>query len=100
MSPARPAAASAAHLVVSYHGCVEPPEPRLPKWLQFLLIWYRTIPYLDWCQRRLGDVFATHSPPFGRLVYVADPAEIKRIFTGDPAQFHAGDANAFVMEPV
>jgi cytochrome P450 len=79
---------------------VEPPEPRLPKWLQFLLIWYRTIPYLDWCQRRLGDVFATHSPPFGRLVYVADPAEIKRIFTGDPEQFHAGDANAFVMEPV
>jgi hypothetical protein len=79
---------------------VEPPEPRLPKLVQFLLIWYRTIPYLEWCQRRLGDTFVTHSPPFGRLLYLADPAEIKRVFTGDPAQFHAGDANAFVMEPV
>ncbi len=87
----------------AYHEPVDrpqPPVPRLPKLAQFLLIWYRTIPYLEWCQRRLGDVFVTHTPPFGRLVYVADPAEIKRIFTGDPAQFHAGDANAFIMEPV
>jgi cytochrome P450 len=34
------------------------------------------------------------------LVYVADPAEIKRIFTGDPKQFHAGEANALVLERV
>jgi cytochrome P450 len=72
----------------------------LPKPIQFLLIWYRTIPFLDWCRRRLGSTFAVHSPPFGRLVYLADPADVKRVFTGDPAQFHAGDANAFVMKPV
>jgi cytochrome P450 len=77
-----------------------PPEPRLPKPIQFLLIWYRTIPFLEWCRRRLGDTFAVHSPPFGRLVYLADPADIKRVFTGDPALFHAGDANAFILEPV
>ena len=34
--------------------------------------------------------FAVYTPPFGRLVYVADPGEIKRVFTGDPEQFHAG----------
>jgi cytochrome P450 family 135 len=77
-----------------------PPEPRIPKPIQFLLIWYRTIPFLERCRRKLGDTFAVHTPPFGRLVYVANPADIKRVFTGDPAQFHAGDANAFVMEPV
>ena len=78
----------------------QPPEPRLPKLVQFLLIWYRPIPFLHWCERRLGKCFAVHAPPFGRLVYLADPADIKRVFTGDPAQFHAGDANAFVMEPI
>jgi cytochrome P450 len=77
-----------------------PPEPRLPKPVQYVLIWFRTIPFLEWCRRRLGSTFAVHTPPFGRLVYVADPADIKRVFTGDPAQFHAGDANAFIMEPV
>ncbi len=74
-----------------------PPEPRLPKAVQFYLIWYRTIPFLEWCRRKLGDCFAVYTPPFGRLVYAADPGEIKRIFTGDPAQFHAGDANALVL---
>jgi cytochrome P450 family 135 len=72
----------------------------MPKLVQFFLLWYRTIPFLEWCRRRLGDCFAVWMPPFGRLVYVADPAEIKRIFTGDPAQFHAGEANALVLEEV
>jgi cytochrome P450 len=77
-----------------------PPEPRLPKPIQFVLIWRRTIPFLESCRRRLGDTFAVYCPPFGRLVYVADPADIKRVFTGDPAQFHAGEANAHLMEQV
>jgi cytochrome P450 len=77
-----------------------PPRPRLPKLVQFALIWTRTVPYLEWCQRRLGDCFAVWMPPFGRMVYVADPAEIKRVFTGDPKQFHAGEANALVLERV
>jgi cytochrome P450 len=78
----------------------QPPKPRLPKLVQFYLLWSRTIPFLEWCRRRLGDCFAVWMPPFGRLVYVADPAEIKRIFTGDPANFHAGEANALVLEQV
>ena len=78
----------------------KPPSPRLPKVAQFLLLWSKTIPYLEWCHRRVGDTFTTWSPPFGDLVYVADPAEIKRIFTGDSSVFHAGEANAMVLEPV
>jgi cytochrome P450 len=72
----------------------------LPRFAQFILIWYRPIPFLAWCQRRLGDCFAIYAPPFGKLVYVADPAEIKRIYLGDPTRFHAGEANKTVLEPV
>ena len=77
-----------------------PPQPRMPRPVQFALLALRTIPFLEWCQRRLGDCFAVWMPPWGRLVYVADPDEIKRIFTGKPEQFHAGEANALVLERV
>jgi cytochrome P450 family 135 len=47
--------------------------------------------------RRYGDVFSSRFPIFGRVVYVADPAEVKRVFTGDPTIFHAGEANALAL---
>ena len=47
--------------------------------------------------RRYGDVFRSHFPIFGSVVYVADPADIKRVFAGDPATFHAGEANAMAL---
>jgi cytochrome P450 len=50
-------------------------------------------------QQRYGDVFTMSFPYFGRLVYVADPALVKAVFTGSPEQFHAGEANATVLEP-
>ena len=36
-------------------------------------------------QRRYGDIFTLSFPFFGRLVYVADPALVKQVFTGSPA---------------
>jgi cytochrome P450 len=56
-------------------------------------------PY-GWLQRRrerYGDVFSSHFPFFGRVVYVADPEGVKEVFAGDPAVFHAGEANAIVL---
>jgi len=50
-------------------------------------------------QRRYGDVFSVRFPFFDRLVYVADPALVKEVFTGSPEQLHAGEANATVLEP-
>jgi cytochrome P450 family 135 len=47
--------------------------------------------------RRYGDIFSSRFPIFGRVVYVADPAEVKRVFTGDPTLFHAGEANALAL---
>ncbi len=47
--------------------------------------------------RRYGDIFRSRFPIFGRVVYVADPAEIKRVFAGDPPTFHAGEANTLAL---
>jgi cytochrome P450 family 135 len=79
---------------------VAPPRSRLPRLVQFGLMAFRTIPFLEKSWQRLGDCFAVWMPPWGWLVYVADPAEIKRVFTGDPKRFHAGEANAMVLERV
>jgi cytochrome P450 len=57
------------------------------------------VPY-GWMQsrrERYGDVFSSHFPFLGRVVYVADPALVKEVFAGDPAVFHAGEANATVL---
>lgn len=56
-------------------------------------------PY-SWMARRrerYGDVFSSRFPFFGHVVYVADPALVKQVFAGDPATFHAGEANATVL---
>jgi cytochrome P450 len=55
--------------------------------------------FLIGLHRRYGDVFTVSFPFFDRLVYVADPALVKELFTGSPQQFHAGEANATVLEP-
>jgi cytochrome P450 len=47
--------------------------------------------------RRYGDVFSSRFPIFGRVVYVADPALVKEVFGGDPATFHAGEANTLAL---
>jgi len=48
---------------------------------------------LGW-QRRYGNVFTTKFLVFGTGVYVAEPAAIKALFTGDQSDLHAGEANA------
>src|SRR6476620_2024895 len=50
-------------------------------------------------QRRYGDIFSVRFPTFGAIVYVAHPGIVKEVFTGAPAVFHAGEANATVLEP-
>jgi cytochrome P450 len=55
--------------------------------------------FLIGSQRRYGDVFTISFPYFGRAVYVASPELVKSLFTGSPEQFHAGEANATVLEP-
>jgi cytochrome P450 len=77
-----------------------PPGPRLPGVVQAVRFSRDPIGYLERNRRRYGDVFTIPFPAFGRLVYVADPALVKQVFTGDPATYHAGAANARALEPI
>jgi cytochrome P450 len=45
------------------------------------------------CQRRYGDVFTLRQPLGGTVVYLANPADIKTVFAGDPRVFHGGEAH-------
>ncbi len=74
-----------------------PPGPRLPPLLQAALVARDPYAFMRKRNRRYGDVFTSRFPFFGRIVYVADPELVKRVFTGDPATFHAGEANATVL---
>ena len=76
-----------------------PPGPKLPKSLQTLLIGFAWDRWLHDCQRRYGDVFTIRAIPFGTIVYFADPAAIKEIFTTDARTMHAGESNE-VLKPV
>lgn len=73
-----------------------PPGPPLPAWLQAALLlrfWPR---YVAACRRRYGPVFTLRIASWGTWVYLADPADIKDVFAGDPSVFHAGEANAML----
>src|SRR3954453_16142666 len=76
-----------------------PPGPNLPLAAQTYMLWGHTLRFLAYCRRRHGDVFTVRAAPMGDLVYFADPAAIKEVFTGDNSVLHAGEANA-VLEPV
>jgi len=76
-----------------------PPGSRLPAFAQAVRYVRAPLGFLTELQRRHGDIFSVSFPYFGRVVYVADPALVKAVFTGSPEQFHAGEANATVLEP-
>lgn len=77
-----------------------PPGPRWPPLLQtiaFIRWRHRFIPAMH---RRYGDTFTLTILPGPRHVVVfSRPADIKEIFSGDPATFHAGEGNR-ILRPV
>jgi cytochrome P450 family 135 len=75
---------------------VLPPGPPLPLLVQSALILRYGLRFLTACQRRYGDVFTLREPLKGTVVYLADPADIKTVFAGDPRVFHAGEANSIL----
>jgi cytochrome P450 len=76
-----------------------PPGSRAPGLVQALRYVRDPLGLLIDLQRRHGDVFSMKFPYFDRVVYVADPDLVKQLFTGSPERFHAGEANATVLEP-
>jgi cytochrome P450 len=77
-----------------------PPGPRVPGVVQTAAFLHRPIDFLERCQRRYGDCFRARFQGIGEVVYIADPADVERVFKGSPADFHAGEANATMFEPV
>jgi cytochrome P450 family 135 len=80
-------------------GSALPPGPRAPALAQAARYARDPLGFLARHQRRYGDIFTVRFPYFGRVVYVARPELVKAVFTGSPAVFHAGEANATVLEP-
>jgi cytochrome P450 len=73
-----------------------PPGPRLPRVVQTIGWLKRPHQFVERARERFGDVFTMK---IGRdtFVVLADPQDIKQVFTGDPAIFHAGAANVILL---
>jgi cytochrome P450 len=76
-----------------------PPGSSAPSFVQAGRYLRDPLGFLAKQQRAHGDIFSVNFPFFGRVVYVARPDLVKEVFTGPPAVFHAGEANATVLEP-
>ena len=77
-----------------------PPGPPLPAVVQAGLSWVAPMRFLQTCHRRYGDWFTIRIPRMGKIVYLADPDDIRSVMRGDPAMYHAGEANALIAEIV
>ncbi len=77
-----------------------PPGPRLPRLVQSSAALRFRHRFIPWVQGRHGDVFTLRLLPGDRpIVYFSRPEAIRDIFAGDPAVFHAGEANS-ILGPV
>lgn len=73
-----------------------PPGPSLPPAVQAAVLWRYWPRFVAACRRRYGSVFTLRVSQLGTIVYLSDPAEIKKVFAGDAATFHAGEANSML----
>ncbi|MBI5513706.1 MAG: cytochrome P450 [Deltaproteobacteria bacterium] len=75
------------------------PGVPLPAFVQTLLWAGWPMEFLERAQERYGDVFHIHTLLFGKEVVLAHPEDVKEVFTGDPDQLRAGEANQ-PLEPL
>lgn len=73
-----------------------PPGPPLPPGIQAGLLMKFWPRFVSACHRRYGDVFTLRVASMGTLIYLARPDDIKTVFGGDPAVYHAGEANSML----
>ncbi len=62
-----------------------PPGPRMPRALQAWGWTQRPLPWLEKCQRRYGDTFTLRIRHYGDWVILADPDDVKTVFTAGSA---------------
>jgi len=81
------------------HAQELPPGPRRPPLIQTIAWWARPIAFFEQCRARYGKRFTIRllgAPPF---VMIADPDQVKQIFTAAPEVLHPGEG-AQILEPV
>jgi cytochrome P450 family 135 len=71
-----------------------PPGPKAPATVNTARLIQRPLESLLGWHRRYGDLFTVRYLIFGTGVYVADPAAVRDLMTGDQSDLHAGEANA------
>ena len=67
--------------------------------MQTIAWWARPVSFLERCRAQYGNRFTIRlleTPPF---VMIADPAQVKEVFTAEPAVLHPGEG-ARILEPV
>src|ERR1700686_1547712 len=77
---------------------VLPPGPRLPLPAQTLLAIFFAERFTTYCMKRFDSLGTLRIAGLGSMVSVFDPELVKAMFTGDPDQWHAGEANARFLE--
>ena len=75
---------------------VLPPGPRMPSALQAVGWTWRSLSFMERCQRRYGDVFTLRIRHGGTWVLVCDPEDVKRVFTAAPERLGVGEANTLL----
>ena len=76
-----------------------PPGPRLPPVVQAIAWARRPLPFLERCQKHFGDTFTIRVRHAGTWVILADPEDVKRVFTADHSALGVGLANS-VLGPL
>jgi cytochrome P450 family 135 len=76
-----------------------PPGPRRPASVQALWWIARPSAMLDQCHQRYGDAFTVRllgfgEPGFSDVVFLADPAAVKTVFTSGPETLRVGELRA------
>ncbi|HEY5286209.1 MAG TPA: cytochrome P450 [Solirubrobacteraceae bacterium] len=73
-----------------------PPGPKMPSTLQAVAWARRPLPFLERCQKHFGDVFTIRVKHAGTWVILADPEDVKKVFTADHAVLGVGLANSIL----
>ena len=79
LRPAR----SRLRLASSIAGVPLPPGPQMPSALQLVGFFSRPVAFMEGCQRRFGDVFTLRMPASEPMVFLADPALVRAVWSRD-----------------
>ena len=68
----------------------------MPSTLQAVAWARRPLPFLERCQKHFGDIFTINVKHAGTWVILADPQDVKKVFTADHAVLGVGLANSIL----